>query len=188
MFRELLEEDDRFAFLLDNPPVLTRMKAILGNALQLHSASGRVTPPGTPEQNWHRDGPWPQDPDGTPFGSIPGQINCGYYLDELTMDNGAIVILPGSHRAIFKPPKDSPVEFPDELYVLARPGQAVLFSGWLYHRGAANNSDAKRRVCLMCYQNAWMKSRETFDGPKMTALRENGTPEQKLLLGGIPRW
>ncbi len=60
--------------------------------------------------------PWPQDPDGTPFGSIPGQINCGYY------------------------------------------------------------------------QNAWMKSRETFDGPKMTALRENGTPEQKLLLGGIPRW
>ena len=85
LFRELLEEDDRFAFLLDNPPVLSRMKAILGNALQLHSASGRVTPHGTPEQNWHRDGPWPQDPDGTPFGSIPGQINCGYYLDELTM-------------------------------------------------------------------------------------------------------
>ena len=188
LFRELLEEDDRFAFLLDNPPVLTRMKALLGNAVQLHSASGRVTPPGTPEQNWHRDGPWPQDPDGTPFGSIPGQINCGYYLDELTTDNGPIVIVPGSHRAIFKPPKDSPVEFPDELWVLARPGQAVLFSGWLYHRGAANNSAAKRRVCLMCYQNAWMKSRETFDGPKMTALSENGTPEQKLLLGGIPRW
>ena len=29
---------------------------------------------------------------------------------------------------------------------------------------------------------------EGLDGPKMTALRENGTPEQKLLLGGIPRW
>ncbi len=27
---ELLEEDDRFAFLLDNPPVLKRMEAILG--------------------------------------------------------------------------------------------------------------------------------------------------------------
>ena len=38
----------------------------------------------------------------------------------------------------------------------------------------------------MCYQNAWMKSRETFAGPKMTAMRANGTPEQKLLLGGIP--
>ena len=44
LFRELLEEDDRFAFLLDNPPVLTRMKAILGNAVQLHSATGARHP------------------------------------------------------------------------------------------------------------------------------------------------
>ena len=51
------------------------------------------------------------------------------------MDNGPIVIVPGSHRAIFRPPKDTPAEFPDELWVLAKPGQAVLFSGWLYHRG-----------------------------------------------------
>jgi hypothetical protein len=79
---QLLEEDDRFAFLLDHPPVLTRMKAILGNCIQLHSATARVTEPGAPDQSWHRDGPWPVDPDGTPFGSIPGQINCGYYLDE----------------------------------------------------------------------------------------------------------
>ncbi len=27
-----------------------------------------------------------------------------------------------------------------------------------------------------------------LDGSKMTALRENGTPEQKLPLGGLPRW
>ncbi len=188
MTHELLEEDDRFAFLLDNPPVLTRMKAILGNAVQLHSATGRVTKSGTPDQDWHRDGPWPQDPDGTPFGSVPGQINCGYYLDELTMDNGAVVVVPGSHRAIFKPPKSSHAEFPDELYVLAKPGQAVMFSGFTYHRGAANTSNSNRRVCLMCYQNAWMKSRESFAGPRVTALREDGTPEQKLLLGGVPRW
>ncbi|MDE0217733.1 MAG: hypothetical protein OXJ90_00585 [Spirochaetaceae bacterium] len=57
LFRELLEEDDRFAFLLDHPPVLTRMKAILGNAVQLHSATVRVIPPGTPEQNWYRERP-----------------------------------------------------------------------------------------------------------------------------------
>ena len=43
---QLLEEDDRFAFLLDNSPVLERMKAILGNCVQLHSATARVTNPG----------------------------------------------------------------------------------------------------------------------------------------------
>src|SRR4051794_3515410 len=33
----LLEEDDRFAFLLDHPPVLRRIRALLGTCLQLHS-------------------------------------------------------------------------------------------------------------------------------------------------------
>ena len=55
----------------------------------------------------------------------------------------------------------------------------------LHAQGVA---DAPRRVCLMCYQNAWMKSREPFDGPRVTRLKENGTPEQQLLLGGVPQW
>ncbi len=184
---QLLEEDERFSFLLDNPPVITRTKAILGNCLQLHSATARVTLPGAVDQGWHRDGPWPMDPASTPYGSLPGQINCGYFLDELTADNGPIAIVPGSQRALFRPPDGFP-RFPDEQLLLAKPGQAVMFDGWLYHRGVANNSDQRRRVCLMCYQNAWMKSREPFDGPRVTALRENGTPEQKLLLGAVEKW
>ena len=184
---ELLEEDDRFAFLLDNPPVLKRMEAILGTCVQLHSATARITEPGTPDQHWHRDGPWPVAPNGTPYGSLPAQINCGYYLDEVTDNNGPTVIQPGSHRAPFRPPP-TPVELPDEKRVLVSPGQAVMFDGWTWHRGAANNSSQRRRVCLMCYQNAWMKSREPFDGPRVTKLREAGTPQQQLLLGAIPKW
>ena len=105
---ELLEQDEEFLFLLDNPSVLQRIKAILGNCVQLHSATSRVTEPGESDQNWHRDGPWPVDPDGTPYGSLPGQINCGYYLDEITMENGPIVIVPSSQRALFRPPEGHP--------------------------------------------------------------------------------
>jgi hypothetical protein len=184
---ELLEEDEGFAFLLDNPPVLTRMQAILGTCVQLHSATARVTEPGAENQNWHRDVPWPVDPDGTPYGATPGQINCGYYLDELTMENGPVVIVPGSHRVPFRPPEGYP-RFPEELYVLAQPGQAVMFDGCLYHRGAANTSAQRRRTCLMCYQPAWMKSREAFDGPFAQRLRATGTDEQKMLLGAIEKW
>ena len=63
-----------------------------------------------------------------------------------------------------------------------------MFSGWIYHRGVANRSDRARRVCLMCYQNAWMKSFEPLDGPRVTRLREHGTPVRKLLLGEVPNW
>lgn len=183
----LLEYDERFVFLLDNYPVIKRIKAILGNCIQLHSATARLTKPGSPDQHWHRDGPWPVDPEGTPFGSIPGQVNCGYYLDRLTKENGPIGIVPGSHNALFKPPKDN-IDFPDQKLVLAKPGQAIIFNGWLYHRGLGNNSNADRRVCLMCYQNAWIKSREKFDGPRTLDLLENGTDEQKLLLGSVDMW
>ena len=40
----------------------------------------------------------------------------------------------------------------------------------------------------MCYQNAWIKSREKFDGPRTLDLLENGTDEQKLLLGSVDMW
>lgn len=33
-----------------------------------------------------------------------------------------------------------------------------------------------------------MKSREPFDGPRVTSLRERGTALQKLLLGAVPSW
>ena len=186
LVHQLLEEDERFLFLLDNSPVLRRMTAILGNCVQLHSATARITEKGAEDQDWHRDGPWPMDSAGTPYGSLPAQINCGYYLDDLSPENGPIAIVPGSHRALFGPPAGHP-RFPDELHVMARPGQAVMFDGWIYHRGVANNS-MRRRVCLMCYQNAWMKSRESFEGPKARYLREHGTDEQKLLLGAVEKW
>jgi hypothetical protein len=184
---QLIEEDERFDCLLDNPPIMQRMKAILGNCLQLHSATARVTRPGASDQAWHRDGPWPVSPEGTPYGSLPGQINCAYYLDELTTENGPLVILPGSQRVPFGPPAGH-VEFGDQKLVFARPGQAIIFDGWLFHRGGANTSTANRRVCLMCYQNAWMKSRENFDSPRIKKLREGGSPERQLLLGGITSW
>ena len=184
---QLLECDEAFAFLLDNPPVFSRMKAILGECVQLHSATARVTLPGEKDQNWHRDVPWPVAPEGTPYGAIPGQINCGYYLDELSEENGPIVIVPGSQRVPFRPPICH-APFPEEVRVLAKPGQAVLFDGCLYHRGGANQSQAARRACLMCYQPAWMKSREPFDGPFAQRMRAEGNDEQKILLGAIERW
>ncbi|GDY13219.1 hypothetical protein LBMAG53_20970 [Planctomycetota bacterium] len=186
IIHSLLEEDDRFATLLEVPAVMSRLTAILGTCMQLHSATARITTSGHPDQDWHRDGPWPMDPVGVPYGGIPAQINCGFYLD-IEPEMGAFVCLPGSHRAPFRPPKGH-APFPDEIHLVPRPGQAVLFDGWLFHRGGANRSNGVRRTCLMCYQHAWMKSRERFDGPRVAQLRATGTARTRLLLGGVSSW
>jgi ectoine hydroxylase-related dioxygenase (phytanoyl-CoA dioxygenase family) len=80
------------------------------------------------------------------------------------------------------------VKFTDELRVLAKPEQAVLFDGSLFHRGSANVLSGNRRVCLFCYQNAWIKSRESFSGPRIAKLKEEGNPQIKMLLGEIKSW
>jgi ectoine hydroxylase-related dioxygenase (phytanoyl-CoA dioxygenase family) len=186
--RGLLDVDARFVELVDNPPVMRVMRAILGNCVQLHSIAAIAKYPGGEVQSWHRDGPWPMDPAGTPYGSVPGQINCGYYLDELDDELGPVWVLPRSQRVAFRPPS-TPVELPDQLAIYAKPGQAVIFDGWLWHRGGANRSDSRvRRNCMYCYQNAWMKSREDFATPAVRALREGASPERRLLLGELERW
>ena len=60
--------------------------------------------------------------------------------------------------------------------------------GWIYHRGLGNKSKSNRRVCLICYQNSWMKSRETFDGPIISKIKKSGSSLQKLLLGSVNKW
>ena len=40
----------------------------------------------------------------------------------------------------------------------------------------------------MCYQTAWMKSREPFNGPIAQKILESGTAEQKMLMGAIEKW
>lgn len=185
--QQLLDVDRRFHFLLDNEPVIRRIEAILGTCIQLHSACAQIARPGAPDQKWHRDGPWPMDPEGTPYGSLPGQINCGYYLDPLTEQTGPIRVLPGSHRMNRAAPDGHPA-LPNEVAVYASPGQAVLFDGWLWHRRGSNTSTFDRRVCLMCYQNAWMKPRETFDGPLVREMIEQGDARRRLLLGEVRSW
>ena len=37
-------------------------------------------------------------------------------------------------------------------------------------------------------KNSWMKSREAFDGPVSSKLKNNGTDLQKLLLGEVDKW
>lgn len=187
MIYSLFEEDERFVFLLDHAPVLRRVQALLGNCIQLHSAQARVTQPGEPEQRWHRDTPFPQDPDGTPVGAGFGQIACAYYLDPLTDENGPLCILPGSHKALFRPP-ESPVPFPDERRIYAQPGQIVMFDCYLFHRGCANSSNDRRRAVFVAYENAWMKPREPHTGPILSALRAKGTPTQRMLLNEVVSW
>lgn len=118
--------------------------------------------PGKPGQAWHQDEMY-----------IPTRDRslCGAWIaiDDATVANGCLWVVPGSHRQGYlfpqRPPEDLaeydgsaechgfdvsqavPVEVPA--------GSVVFFNGYLLHKSLRNRTDGYRRVLVNHYMNAW---------------------------------
>ena len=80
-------------------------------------------------------------------------------IDPFTDDNGATVVLPGSHRwDTDRRPGD------DDTRVTAvmPPGSCVFFVGTLWHGGGANRSDRARLAVTAQYCEPWLRPQEAF--------------------------
>ena len=121
-----------------------------------------VKPPGFQGQAWHQDEIYIPTRDRSLIG---GWIA----IDDATIDNGCLWVVPGSHRDGYlypQKPHDNPDEFDfapesygfdesQEVPVEVKAGSVVFFNGYLLHRSKKNNSDIYRRVLVNHYMNAW---------------------------------
>jgi phytanoyl-CoA hydroxylase len=149
------------------------MAAVLGQIVGAHLPhwDGRVKcmqsmlflkPPGLQGQAWHQD---------ERFIPTRDRSLCGAWiaLDDATIENGCLWVIPGSHRhGYLHPFRDHgrPDEFDptDEAYgfddsgavpVEVQTGDVVFFNGYLLHRSMRNRSDRTRRALVNHYMNAW---------------------------------
>ena len=121
-------------------------------------------PPGFQGQAWHQDEIYIPTRDRS-------LIGAWIAIDDATMDNGCLWILPGSHRTGYLYPQrdhGDPDEFDfaqeahgfddsDEVPVEVKAGTVVFFNGYLLHRSRKNRSDIYRRVLVNHYMNAWSR-------------------------------
>lgn len=121
-----------------------------------------VKPPGFQGQAWHQDEIY-----------IPTRDRslCGGWIaiDDATVDNGCLWVLPGSHKKGYLWPQrdhNRPEDFDsaqesygfddkDEVPVEVKAGTVVFFNGYLLHRSRPNKSDQYRRVLVNHYMNAY---------------------------------
>jgi phytanoyl-CoA hydroxylase len=118
--------------------------------------------PGKPGQAWHQDERYIPTRDRSLTGAWIA-------IDDATVANGCLWVIPGSHRHgymhPFKPPTDL-VEFDgaDECHgfdasgavpVEVTAGSVVFFNGYLLHRSLRNRSTNWRRALVSHYMNAW---------------------------------
>jgi ectoine hydroxylase-related dioxygenase (phytanoyl-CoA dioxygenase family) len=128
------------------PRVLDVLEALFGSsefAFHNYKCIPKM-PGGQVDFRWHRDLPYLQH-------STPNLITCMLCLDAMTIDNGATVVCPGSHRV---PPESvtmadtdmHPDRVPAERAPVVCPaGSAVLFHVNIVHGGGPNRTEYKRR-------------------------------------------
>jgi hypothetical protein len=81
-----------------------------------------------------------------------------FAIDDFTADNGATVIVPGSHSWDERTPSDS-----DRRDAAVMPaGSAVLFLGTTWHGAGANHSDRGRMCVTAQYCAPWCRQQENF--------------------------
>ncbi len=163
-----------FDELAVHPLLLGVLDRVLGE-YQLSGPVGIDIGPGETPQGLHRDDS--VYPLGWPHQQVV--LNTMWALDDFTADNGATLIVPGSHRT-------APAERPDdaEAVVATMPAGSVMFySGTVWHGGGANRTDQRRLGVILEYAASWLRAQESHLLAVPPELARTLAPRLQELLG-----
>jgi len=181
-FRTVVE-DDTFLDLLDVPKTFPLLWDILGWNIQLYISHLIVYPP---EQKggeilkggWHQDGGRPVPEMERPHPRL--SLKISYWLSDVTTpENGAMEIIPGSHKLDTKP--EGCDSGKGVMPVCVKAGSAVLFDRRMWHRRGMNTSDITRRVLFFGYSYRWLRGLDYNNLPEEVLSKCD--PIRRQLLG-----
>lgn len=162
--------------LVEHPLVLGLLDRILEeNYLLSQIQAIRINPGESQQPIHHDDALYPVPRPRRPLGAA-----TIFAIDDFTADNGATVIIPGSHTWGNRAPTA------DEL-AKAKPavmpaGSCLFFLGTLWHAGGANHSVASRLCVTAQYCAPWLRPQENyFLSVPLERVRESSPHIQRLL-------
>ena len=124
--------------------VIALVESVLGPRFKLSSLNVRSADPQSNSlQPLHVDMGLVRDEKGYAV------CNTVWMLDDFTLDNGALRVVPGSHRWGQRPQDqlaDPNAAHPDEILVTGSAGTVVVMNAHLWHGGTANRTDRERRA------------------------------------------
>lgn len=113
-------------------------------------------------------------------------INCMWAIDDFTEENGATVLVPGSH--LWPRTQSLNLSFenlPPEMITqgVMKKGSVLIYLGSLYHSGGANRTQERRCGAVISYSLGWLRQAEN-SYLAYTPEQVNEMPERlKRLLG-----
>jgi ectoine hydroxylase-related dioxygenase (phytanoyl-CoA dioxygenase family) len=176
----LVDKGEVFERAIAMPEVLERIGHVLGSQFKLSSLNARsANPHSTWVQPLHAD-----------MGAIPDEkgywvANTVWMLDDFTEENGAIRMVPGSHRW-GKLPQDALTDLqaphPDEALITGKAGTLVVMNAHMWHGGTANRT-GKPRCAMHAFYARWDKPQQQYQKRLLRPeVQERLTPALRKLL------
>src|SRR5215468_7496809 len=141
---DLIQKDEAFDGVLTNPKILAAVHHVLRRSFKVLVLGGRDPLPGYGQQALHTDW-YPRVSTSEPF----SVVTALWLLDDFIGSNGATRLIPGSHlwlKPLPKPMQQPDAKHPDQRFIIAKAGSALVFNGHLWHSGMRNESSRPRRV------------------------------------------
>jgi ectoine hydroxylase-related dioxygenase (phytanoyl-CoA dioxygenase family) len=158
----LVDKGAAFVECILDETVVAHVAHVLGPRLKLSSLNARsATPHGAESQPLHVDAGALPDAEGY------WVCNSVWMLDDFTPDNGALRVVPGSHRWGRRPQEaltDPQAPHPAEVLVTGRAGDVVVMNSHLWHGGTANRTD-RRRLAMHGFYCRWDKPQQQYQKP-----------------------
>lgn len=151
-----LEDTWELDALIEHPVALGLLDEILEPNYLLSQLQVIDIGPGEAAQALHPDDgfyPWPRP--RPPLGAA-----TIIALDDFTADNGATVVIPGSHRWDDHAPTDA--EVATAVPAVMPAGSMLVFLGTTWHGGGANRTDRSRMCVTAQYCAPWCRPQENF--------------------------
>jgi ectoine hydroxylase-related dioxygenase (phytanoyl-CoA dioxygenase family) len=143
------DKGDVFREVIAMPRLLEYVRHVLGPDIKLSSLNVRsVNPHGAGAQPLHAD-----------MGAVADErgywvCNTVWMLDDYTPENGALRVVPGSHRRRQLPQEalaDPSADHPGQVLVTGRAGAVVVVNAHLWHGGTANRTASPRTALHAFY-------------------------------------
>lgn len=146
--------DARLGAMASHPRLVGLCERLIGSRVQLAQDMALLKPPMI-----GREKPWHQDNAYFNYAPLDGVIGTWTALDEATLENGCMHVIPGSHLKGPQPHyHDRDCQLPDEaidvsedVVVPLKPGGVLFFHGLIFHGTPPNQSKAKRRALQFHY-------------------------------------